>query len=127
MVVERLLSFQDIVERFRKGENLFDITIEKWRRIRNFLSKKGREDMPAILENARMGGPFCLEFNQQCSLCPLISWCRDPNGFYQNVMRYLYMYASTGDYYYKQRAIKEIDKFLEEIRQYKQTVKQRIN
>ena len=127
MVVERLLSFQDIVERFQKGENLFDITIEKWRRIRKSLSEAGKDELQPILENARMGGPFCLEYNQQCNLCPINRWCRDPNGRYQNIMRSLYMYASSGDYYFKQQALKEIDKFLEEIKQYKQAVKQRIN
>lgn len=125
--MEKLLSLQEIVEKFQKGENLFDITIEKWRRIRNFLKEKGKEVVPIILDNARTGGPFCLEFNQQCSLCIIKQWCRDPNGFYQNVMRYLYMYASTGDYYYKQRAIKEIDKFIEEISKFKETIKERIN
>lgn len=127
MVVEKLMSFQEIVERFQKGENLFDITIEKWRRIRAFLSEKGREHISTVLENAKMGGPFCLEFEQRCNFCPIHSWCRNPEGFYQNVMRYLYLYASTGDLYYKQRAIKEIDKFLEEIRQVKQEMKQRVN
>lgn len=127
MVVEKLMSFQEVVERFQRGENLFDITIEKWKRIRAFLAEKGREHVPTVLENARLGGPFCLEFNQQCNFCPIRQWCRDPEGFYQNVMRYLYLYASTGDLYYKQRAIKEIDRFLEEIRQYKQEIRQRVN
>lgn len=124
---ERLLSFRDIVERFKRGEDLFDITIEKWKRIRNSLSEAAREELQPILENARMGGPFCLEYNQQCNLCPLNRWCRDPNGRYQNIMRFLYMYASSGDYHFKQQALKEIDRFVEEIGDHKKTVKQRLN
>jgi len=127
VVAKGLLSFQEIVERSQKGENLFDIAFEKWKRIRNCLFEKGKEELPAILENARMVGPFCVEFNFQCSLCPITHWCRDTNGFYQNIMRYLYLYGSTGDYYYKQRAIKEIDKFLEELSRFKQDFLKRAN
>ena len=124
---ERLLSFRDIVERFQRGEDLFDITIEKWKRIKRSLSEAASDELQPILDNARMGGPFCLEYNQQCNLCPIHKWCRDPNGRYQNIMRSLYMFATSGDYYFKQQALKEIEQFLDEMEDHKWAVKQRLN
>lgn len=124
----RLLSFQEIVDRVRRGENLFDITIDKWRRIKNSLHRVGElREMVPILANARMSGAFCLEYDQSCPLCPIQKWCRDPEGRYQNIMRSLYMFAASGERHFKEQAIKEIDRFLSEMEQYREEVRQRLN
>jgi len=125
---KRLLSFQEIVEMFQRGENLFDITIEKWERIRRSLAEaKDRRDMIPILENARTGGAFCLEYQNNCPLCPIQKWCRPPEGRYQNIMRFLYMFATSGELYFKEQAEREIDRFLNEMRKFKEELHQRLN
>ena len=110
---ERLLSFRDVVGRFQRGEDLFDITIEKWKRIKRSLSEAASDELQPILDNARMGGLSCLEFNQQCNLCPIQKWCRDPNARSQHNMRSLYLFTTRGDFYCKSQAFPETETFLD--------------
>jgi len=67
----RLLTFQEIVERFRKGGNLFDITIEKWMRIKeSLLSLEEMSELGPIIESARMGGPSAWSTRKIASSAP---------------------------------------------------------
>ena len=62
-----LLSIQEIVTRYRRGDNLFDITIEKWRGIKQSLnSLQELPELGPIIKSARTGGAFCLEYQENC-------------------------------------------------------------
>ena len=62
----RLLSLHEITARFRRGENLFDITIEKWTGIRDSLDAlEELSDLSPIIKSARTGGAFFLEFQAE--------------------------------------------------------------
>jgi len=122
------LTFQEIVARFKKGENLFDITIEKWMRIKeSLLSLEEISELGPIIESARMGGAFCLEYQENCLICPIEKWCKDPQGTYQTIVKLMYMYAASGQKGYKEQALRHIEKFLEEMEECKEEFRRRLH
>jgi len=124
----RLLTFQDIVARYRRGENLFDITIEKWAGIKDsFHALEELSELGPIIRSARSGGAFCLEYQESCLICPLERGCRDQEGTYQTIVKLMYLYASSGHREFKNQTIRHIDKFLEELEEYKEEFRRRLN
>ncbi len=116
----RLLSIEELFARYKRGENLFDITIDKWKRIKDSLdASEDLSDLVYIIKCARTGGAFCLEYQEYCLICPLERWCRDPEGTYQTIVKLMYLYASSGNRELKQQTLRHIDKFLEELQEYK--------
>jgi len=107
----RLMTFQDIVTRYRRGENLFDITIDKWTGIKDsFHDVEQLSELAPIIRSARSGGAFCLEYQESCLICPLERWCRDQEGTYQTIVKLMYLYASSGHQEFKNQTIRHIDK-----------------
>jgi hypothetical protein len=124
----RLLSFQEIVARYRRGENLFDITIEKWTGIKDALhTMEELSELGTIIKSARTGGAFCLEYQEDCLICPLEKWCKDPQGTYQTIVKLMYLYASSGQKEWKHQTLKHIEKFLEELEEYKEEFRRRLH
>lgn len=124
----RLLSIQEIVARYRRGENLFDITIEKWRGIKNSLhSLEELSELNPIIKSARTGGAFCLEYQENCLICPLERWCKDPEGTYQTIIKLMYLYATGGQKELKNHTLKHIERFLEELEEYKDEFRRRLH
>jgi hypothetical protein len=124
----RLLTFQEIVSRYRRGENLFDITIEKWAGIKDsFHSVDELSELGPIIKSARTGGAFCLEYQENCLICPLEKWCKDPQGTYQTIVKLMYLYASSGHKELKNQTLKHLEKFLEELEEYKAEYQRRLN
>jgi hypothetical protein len=124
----RLMTFQDIVTRYRRGENLFDITIDKWTGIKeSFHAVEQLSELAPIIRSARSGGAFCLEYQESCLICPLERWCRDQEGTYQTIVKLMYLYASSGHQEFKNQTIRHIDKFLEELEEYKEEFRRRLN
>ena len=124
----RLLSFHEIVAQYRRGDNLFDITIEKWTGIKDSLhALEELSDLGPIIKSARTGGAFCLEYQENCLICPLEKWCKDPQSTYQTIVKLMYVYASSGQKELKQQTLKHIEKFLEELEEYKDEFRQRLH
>ena len=124
----RLLTFQDIVSRYRRGENLFDITIDKWTGIKDsFHAVEQLSELGPIIRSARSGGAFCLEYQESCLICPLERGCRDQEGTYQTIVKLMYLYASSGHQEFKNQTIRHIEKFLEELEEYKEEFRRRLN
>ena len=124
----KLLSIQEIVARYRKGDNLFDITIEKWSGIKHSLnSLQELSELGPIIKSARTGGAFCLEYQENCLICPLEKWCKDPEGIYQTIVKLLYLYASSGHKEWKEQSIKHIEQFLEDLEEYKDEFRRRLH
>ncbi|MBN1255707.1 MAG: hypothetical protein JXA50_10580 [Deltaproteobacteria bacterium] len=123
-----MLTLQEIVSKYRRGENLFDITIEKWKGIKDSLrSLEELSDLGPIIKSVRMGGAFCLDYQENCLICPLESVCKDPQGTYQTIVKLMYLYASSGQTELKDQTLKYIEKFLEELTEYKEEFQQRLH
>jgi hypothetical protein len=125
---KRLLSLQEIAARYRRGENLFDITIEKWKGIKDSLNAlEELSELNPIIKSARAGGAFCLEYQEDCLICPLEKWCKDPQGIYQTIVKLLYLYASSGHKEIKSQIVKHIEQFLEELEDYREEFRRRLH
>lgn len=100
----RLMSEQEMMDRYRKEEDPFELVIEKWRRIRDFLQFAfSRQDFVSVFEAAYVPIPFCLEFGKrkQCSKCPIRKLCipeQDKESFWVLLVRVLHAYAFAGDF-----------------------------
>ena len=64
---------------------------------------------------------------ENCLICPLEKWCKDPEGTYQTIVKLLYLYASSGQKEWKQQTEKHIERFLDELAEYKDEFKRRLN
>ena len=71
-----LVTYQEIVTRYERGENAFDLTLEKWLRIRESLENASSiSHFREILEAATIKVPVCLENQDNCAGCPLQQIC----------------------------------------------------
>jgi hypothetical protein len=82
-----LVTYQEIVARYETGENAFDLTLEKWVRIRESLEKAFTlSHFKEILDAAVIKVPLCLEYRYNCALCPLEGVCsKGPAGIIRGV------------------------------------------
>ena len=94
-----LVTFEELVVRYKRGENAFDLTLEKWVRIRESL--KSASTMPQfreILEAAAIKVPLCLENQDNCAICPLQAICsRGKEGSFGKFMRAIQAYCIAGE------------------------------
>ena len=71
-----LVTFQEIRKRYEAGENAFDLTLEKWVKIRESLKNAfTMSHYREILGAATIKVPLCLENQDNCTVCPLQAIC----------------------------------------------------
>ena len=77
-----LMSFSEIQRRYQNKENPFDLTIEKWIRIRQFAyTASTLSDYRALFQAANVAVPFCVEYQRKnCLGCPLEKICGPGKG-----------------------------------------------
>jgi len=94
-----LLSYHDMIERYENGENAFDISVEKWKRIKeNVDMAHTPQQFHSILEYAAFKVPLCVEYDNNCSVCPLTRVCSSGvDGSFQKFMRTLQAFCIAGD------------------------------
>ena len=94
-----LLTFQEMVTRYEKGENAFDLTMEKWMRIREFIKTAfSTSQFDEVLQAAALKVPLCLEHQDHCGLCPLEDICsKGQEGSFMRFMRAIQAYCIAGD------------------------------
>jgi hypothetical protein len=93
----RLLDLEEMERRHKEGEDPFDLAIEKWVRIREYLLEKA--DPLRFREAFHCGSTkiiFCLDYKDHCPLCPLECICFDSQSLYYQIMRYLQVYSLAG-------------------------------
>jgi len=94
-----LMTFEETVERYEGGENAFDLTIEKWERIRQAIqSAHSIPHFVLIAQWASIKVALCVEFNDTCHLCPLETICHSgTEGSFATLMRVMQAYCVAGD------------------------------
>jgi hypothetical protein len=105
-------------ERIQKRHDPFDLTIEKWVRIRKFLETANTlSDFQELLQGATVAVPFCFEYQTKgCFGCPLEKICARGRGErFLRVIRLIQAYTIAGDLLPKERLISEIYDFLIEL------------
>lgn len=62
----QLMTFFEMQERYQKKEDPFDLTIEKWVRIRSFVDTASTvSDYQALFQAANVAVPFCVEYQRK--------------------------------------------------------------
>ncbi len=115
-----LLGLQEMEQRHTKGEDPFDLAIEKWMRIKDFLLEKA--DPERYKEAYQCGVSkviFCLDFKTYCHLCPLSSVCLNNESLYYQIMRHLHVYSLLGTLLPRGPLIELIDKYIMDMHVYR--------
>lgn len=90
----KLLDLEEMRRRHKEGEDPFDLIIEKWLRIREYLAERGDAHRYQEAFQSAMGKIlFCLDYKDLCLFCPLERICLDDQSLYHRVLQHLQAYA----------------------------------
>jgi len=115
-----LLDLKEMVRRHKQGEDPFDLAIEKWVRIRDYLIKKA--DPERYREAFHCGSAkiiFCLDYKDHCPFCPMESVCFDGQSLYYQIMRSLRVYSLAGALLPREPVIQLIESYIGDLRGYR--------
>ena len=118
----QLMTISEMRDRYRKKEDPFDLTIEKWIRIRRFLDTASTvSDFNNLFQAANVAIPFCFEYQPGgCAGCPLEKMCgRGEGGRLLKVMRLLQIHVLAilaGNMLLKEPLISQVDDILMELK-----------
>jgi hypothetical protein len=122
----KFITFREIVTRYEAGENAFDLTVEKWVRIREYLEVAlSVSHFKEILDAASIKVPLCLQYKDNCALCPLWAVCgKGQEGSFGKFIRAIQAYCIAGDLLPKSSLLGLADQIISELEAYKrQSVK----
>jgi hypothetical protein len=118
----QLMTISEMRDRYKKKEDPFDLTVEKWIRIRRFLDTASTvSDFNNLFQAANVAIPFCFEYqSRNCTGCPLEKMCgRGRGGRLLKVMRLLQIHVLAilaGNMLLKEPLFSEVDGILTELR-----------
>ena len=121
----QLMTFSEIQKRYQEREDPFDVTIEKWVRIRIFIKTASTlSDFQQLYQAANLAVPFCFEYQiKACSGCPLEEICGRGRGEkLLKVMKRIQTHVwaiLAGNTLPKEPLISEIDGLLTELKELK--------
>jgi hypothetical protein len=112
------MTTYEMQERYQGKEKAFDLTLEKWARIRRVLDRsRTLRDFQAVFNAAAIPVPFCYEYQGRgCLGCPLETICARGRGeTFLRVMRIIQAYVLAGDMLPKEPLLSEVDNFVLEL------------
>ncbi len=115
-----LLDLEEMVLRHKQGEDPFELAIEKWVRILDYLKKKA--DPERYREAFHCGSTkiiFCLDYKDHCPFCPMESVCFDSQSLYYQIMRSLRVYSLAGALLPREPVIQLIESYIGDLRGYR--------
>lgn len=118
----QLMTISEMRGRYKKKEDPFDLTIEKWIRIRHFLDTASTvSDFKNLFQAANVAIPFCFEYQMKgCLGCPLGKICgRGKGKRLLKVVRLMQLHLFAilaGNTLVKEPLISEIDDLLMELK-----------
>ncbi len=118
----KLMSFEETIKRYEEGENAFDLAIEKWVRIKEAIqSAYNIQHFILIVRGASIKIALCVEFNDNCHLCPLEKLCnREKEGLFGKVMRLIQAYCIAGDILPRSTLFNLVDQLIAELEKTKE-------
>ena len=117
-LMEALMTWEEMKDRYQKGEDSFELTIEKWTRIKSFLNEAiGLSDFKKMLEGAVIPVPFCLQYQvNNCYQCPLEGICgRGKGEKFSKIIRIIQAYSLAGDMLPKSILLVQVENFILEL------------
>ena len=115
-----LLELEEMVRRHKQGEDPFELAIERWVRIRDYLIKKA--DPERYREAFHCGSTkiiFCLDYKDHCPFCPMENVCFDSQSLYYQIMRSLRVYSLAGALLPREPVIQPIESYIGDLREYR--------
>ena len=124
-----LLTFREMVTRYERGDNAFDLTLEKWVRIRESIKMAfSTSHFDEVLEAAAIKVPLCLENQDNCGICPLEAICsRGQEGSFGRFMRVIQAYCIAGDLLPKSPLLGLTDQIISELESCKRESLNKVN
>jgi len=121
----QLMTFFEMQKRYPKQGDAFDLTIEKWIRIRPFVGTASTvSDYQALFQAANVAAPFYFEYQRKnCLGCPLEKICGPGKG--EKLLKVMRLIQShllailAGNMLSKEPLISEIDSLLTELKELK--------
>lgn len=119
--MSQLMTIFEMQMRYQKKEDSFDLTIEKWNRIREFIDTASTlEDYKELFQATNIAVPFCFEYQRNnCLDCPLEDICGPGKGEKLfKVMRLIQTYhlaILAGNTLPKETLISEVDGLIQEL------------
>ncbi len=119
--MSQLMTFSEMQKRYQEREDPFDLTIEKWIRIRSFVDTASTlNDYQALLQAANVAVPFCFDYQiKACSGCPLENICGRGRGeILLKVMKLIqthYLAILAGNKVPKGPLIAEIEELIQQL------------
>jgi hypothetical protein len=116
--MSQLMTTSEMKERYQGKEDPFDLTLEKWTRIRRILDRSATlRDFQTVFNAAAIPTPFCYEYQpRDCYGCPLETICARGRGErFIRVMRIIQAYVLAGDMLPQEPLISEVDNFILEL------------
>jgi hypothetical protein len=116
--MDALMTFAEIQERYNNKEDPFDLTLEKWIRIRRYLENPlTRHDFGLLLQASNIAVPFCFEYQpRNCAGCPLEEMCGRGGGEkLLRVIRLIQAYVLAGDMLPVEPLVFEVDRVVMEL------------
>lgn len=113
-----LITFEEMRERTLRGEDPFDLTVEKWMRIKRFVEEvSDPAEFQSLPHAASLVVPFCFKYQVLlCKGCPLFGLCGAGKGErFLRIVRLIHAYAIAGDILPKEILLSEIDEIILEV------------
>ncbi len=119
--MSELMSFSEIQRRYENEEDPFDLTMEKWIRIRQFAdTAQTLRDFQQLLDASNVAVPFCIEYQRKdCVGCPLERLCGPGRG--EKLFRVMkliqthYLAILAGNTVPKEPLVAEIEELMEQL------------
>jgi hypothetical protein len=117
-----LMTFKEMKERYKRGEDSLDLTLDKWMRIKIFAEGAFHLcHFQEALEAATIPILLCIEYQQRCRFCPIHRVCEGGKAQqWVTLMRVLKAYALAGDILPREPLIGSVNTFVEELRHCKE-------
>ncbi len=114
-----LMSFDEMRDRYEKGEESLALALEKWDRIltdsRTVFQLSHFQD---ILKATVVPLVLCVEYEKQCHMCPIFSVCRQGVAEdWTNLMRVVQAYAFAGDLLPLEPYLGHLEAFVQKLHQ----------
>jgi len=114
----RLMSFEEMKNRYDNGEDSLELALEKWERIfQNSKTVFHLQHFQDILKAAVVPIFLCAEYANQCRMCPIFTVCRQGTSEdWINLLRVLQAYAIAGDILPRETLTGHLDLFVQKLK-----------
>ncbi|MEI6125652.1 MAG: hypothetical protein WCQ99_03775 [Pseudomonadota bacterium] len=119
-----LMTFEEMKQRYEKGEDSLGLAVEKWERIlHDSKTVFHLQHFQEILKAAVVPLFLCAEYANQCRMCPIFSLCRQGRSDeWATLVRVIQAYAIAGDLLPREPFLGQIEMFVSKMRRCREEI-----